>query len=340
MCVLLSAATGAEVKPGQVLVFPRDHGSHPQFSTEWWYVTGWLQDDTGTRRGFQITFFRSRNAGADVNPSQFAAKQLMFAHAAIADGAQGRLLRAERSARAGFDLAIASEQTLEVLIDRWSLRTRGDRYIAAVESDEFVLQLELIATQPTLLQGEQGFSRKGADKGAASYYYSLPHLKVAGSLSLEGKVRSVVGQAWFDHEWSNAYVDPNAVGWDWTGINLEDGGALMSFRMRDQSGFATFAGGTLRAGSHRVYAPEEIHWLALRKWRSPRTGVTYPVAWRIRMGTKEIVLRPLMDDQENDARGSVGMLYWEGAVEALDATGRIVGRGYLELTGYGEPARL
>jgi predicted secreted hydrolase len=192
-----------------------------------------------------------------------------------------------------------------------------------------------------LLQGDQGYSRKGSSAAAASYYYSLPQLETRGSIVVRGKKFSVVGQAWFDHEWSDAYVDPESVGWDWIGINLLDGGALMAFRMRDARDQQRWAGATLRSGNRaETFTPQQIEWNPLQQWRSPHTGVTYPVAWRVTIGGNTFVLRPLMVDQENDARGTVGILYWEGAVEALDSAGNVVGRGYLELTGYGAPVLL
>ena len=327
--------------PGYHIELPRDGGSHPEFTTEWWYLTGWLQEANGKRRGFQITFFRSRNALADNNPSRFSPRQILFAHAALSDPSEKRLLRGERTARAGFGLAEAEQSAMDVRIDHWTLTADGTNLVAQISAEEFTLALNLETTQPPLLNGDQGYSRKGPDPAAASYYYSLPQLKVTGSVTLHGAKLAVTGEAWFDHEWSNAYVDPESVGWDWTGINLNNGDALMVFRMRDAQGGQRWAGGTFRrAGKTQSLPPEQISWIPLRQWRSPRTGVTYPIAWQVQAGEQQIVLRPLMDDQENDARGSVGILYWEGAVEALDDKGNLLGRGYLELTGYGEAVQL
>lgn len=331
----------AVVRPEYEIRLPRDAGSHPEFRTEWWYVTGWVQDEQGRSRGFQVTFFRSRNEGADGNPSRFAPKQLLFAHAAISDPATGRLLHAQRSARAGFGLAEASEANSDVRIDDWSLSPSGAGYATTIRADELELQLQLDPTQPPLLQGERGFSRKGPQPQSASHYYSLPQLRVGGSMTLGTRTLSVSGTAWFDHEWSSEYLAADAVGWDWIGINLDDGAALMAFRIRDQRGTAYWAGGTLRTATDtRTFAPTEIQWTPLRTWTSARTGVTYPVSWRVRAGDRTLTLRPLMDDQESDSRGSVGALYWEGAVEALDTTGKVVGRGYLELTGYERRLRM
>lgn len=337
--------------PGRLIQFPADEGSHPEFRTEWWYVTGWLQDERGVRRGFQVTFFRSRPGTAESNPSAFAPKQLLFAHVALSDPRRGRLLRDEKAAREGFGLAAARVGALDVVIDDWALRresgTERSTYRTHVASREFELDLQLAASQPPLLQGTGGFSQKQADAQFASYYYSQPQLEVAGRLTLDGAVRQVRGTAWLDHEWSSELMDQQSQGWDWTGINFADGSALMAFQMRDLQGRRRWAAASWRAApaqsgnseAARAYRPEDIEWQPLRRWRSPRTGIEYPVAWRVRVAERVIVVRPLMDDQENDARGSTGTLYWEGAVTAEDADGRELGRGYLELTGYAGPVR-
>lgn len=326
-----------EVEPGRALVFPADEGSHPAFRTEWWYVTGWLRDADAEPLGFQVTFFRSRPGLDENNPSRFAPRQLLFAHAAVSDPRRGELVTAERSARAGFGLAEATQGRLDVRIDDWSLRRAGDVYHAVVDAPALRLELEFRATQPPLLQGRAGFSQKGPDPRSASYYYSLPHLAVQGAVVTDGRRRSVQGEAWFDHEWSSTIMDEAAAGWDWTGINFDDGSALMAFQMRGIAGGPHWAAATWREGPASVpqmFPPDEIDWHSLREWRSPRTGVVYPVAWRIRVGSRTIRLEPLFDAQENDARGSTGTLYWEGAVQAFDEQDRLVGRGYLELTGY------
>jgi predicted secreted hydrolase len=340
---LCGAADYPQVVPGYRIELPRDAGSHPQFRTEWWYVTGWIEDETGAERGFQITFFRSRPGRADENPSRFAAKQLLFAHAALSDPARGHLLTAEKSARAGFGLAEASEGSLNVLMDDWFLRRDSDRHMSAkVVSQDFGLELELAESQSPLLQGEEGFSQKGPKPLSASYYYSLPQLQVAGRVNVGDDVHAVKGTAWMDHEWSSEILDAEAQGWDWVGINLSNGGALMVFKMRNQAGGQHWAAATLRTpdGHRRLYRPAEIEWQSLRTWRSSRTQIEYPVERRVRVGDRLLTLRPLMDDQEHDARASTGTLYWEGAVHVLDEAGRELGRGYLEMTGYGQRVRV
>ncbi len=315
------------------LVFPRDHGAHPGFRTEWWYVTGWLDGPAG----FQVTFFRARPEFDSENPSSFAPRQIVLAHAALAEPKRGRLLHDQKAARAALELAGAAEETTRVWVDDWRLELGEQGYRASVAAREFEFDLTFAADGPLLLQGDSGFSRKGHRPPEASYYYSRPHLAVRGKVN----GRAAAGTAWLDHEWSSAYLAPEAAGWEWCGINLASGGALMAFRMRARTGGVHYAGGTLRAadGAVRRFAPQEISFEPLRTWRSPRTGVEYPVSMRVSAGGEEWRLEPLMDDQELDARASAGTIYWEGAVRAL-RDGREAGRGYLELTGYWRPMKL
>jgi predicted secreted hydrolase len=335
------APSYAPVLAGHPLEFPADYGSHPDFHTEWWYVTGWLSTAGAETLGFQITFFRTKPAVDATNPSAFTAHQILIAHCALSDPKLGRLWHDQKIRRAGFGLAVAAGGDTDVQVDGWSLRRVRDVYAADLAAEEFALHLKLAATQAPLLNGEGGMSRKGASPAAASYYYSLPHLAVSGTIERAGRADSVQGEAWIDHEWSSAYLEDGAVGWDWTGINLSDGGALMAFRIRGASGEALWAGGTWRRadGGVEVFGPRDIGFEPQRTWRSPRTGAVYPIEARVRVGSREIRLAPLMDDQENDTRLSTGAVYWEGAVRAVEA-GRAVGRGYLELTGYVEPLQL
>ena len=319
-----------------VLEFPRDHGSHPLFRTEWWYVTAWVRDGDGHDIGIQITFFRNRPGVAEDVTSRFAPRQLLFAHAAIADPRHGRLRHDQRAARAGFGLAESAETTTDVHLGDWSLRLAADTYHARIAARDFTVVLDFTAPTPPLLQGEQGVSRKGPRAQQASRYYSRPHLVADGTVSVDKRSADVRGTAWLDHEWSSDYLAPEARGWDWVGLNLDDGSALMAFRIRDSGGAAYWAGGAAldKHGAVRNLQPTEVRFTEVRRWRSPRTGIDYPVAFDVQAGGIDITLTPLLDDQELDSRGSVGTIYWEGAVRAY-SNGREVGRGYLELTGYG-----
>ena len=334
-------ANHLEVRQAYELVFPRDHGAHAQYRTEWWYITGWVRDESSGELGVQITFFRSRPGVQEDNPSKLAPKQLVFAHSAVADPRLGRLRHDQRAARAGLGLADAETGNTRVWVEDWSLQLTPDGYIARVPARDFEMALTFKPTQGILLEGNRGFSRKGPKPAQASYYYSRPHLAVGGTIAVQGRTRQVTGQAWLDHEWSSGYLAPEAAGWDWIGINLAAGGALMAFRIRSRDGHDLWAGGTFRDGSGRtsVFAPGDIRFQPLRSWRSPRTNAEYPVAMEVTAGPIKLRLDPLMPDQELDSRASTGTIYWEGAVRAMQ-DGAEAGRGYLELTGYASPLHL
>lgn len=334
--VAAPAITYPGVTPGYQIRFPQDEGSHPDFRIEWWYVTGWLNVADGRERGFQITFFRARpdNVAQD-NPSSFAPKQILFAHVALSDPAEKKLLHAERVARAGLGMAEAKTGLTHVWINDWSLQQKGNRYLTSITTPEFRFDFVFEAGASPMPNGDRGYSQKSTKPLAASYYYSIPHLKVTGTLTQRGKPHSVAGTAWLDHEWSSEYMDARAVGWDWTGINFDDGGALMAFRMRDKTGKALWAAGTYRQadGVTRSLRPEEINFAPIKTWRSPRSGADYPVSMGLRAADQAWVLAPLLDDQELDSGDTTRAIYWEGAVHVLK-NGKRIGRGYLELTGY------
>ncbi len=329
------------VVEGRVLEFPADTGAHPDFRNEWWYVTGWLTDEDGVERGFQVTFFRVRTRVGEQNPSRFAPRQLILAHAAVADPAEGRLLHAERAERALDPLAGVERGRTHAWARDWSLEWRDGRYETRVEAEEFEFDLRLVPPGPPVLNGERGFSRKAPDPKHASYYYSRPQLEVEGALTLHGQAKRVRGRAWLDHEWSTETLPEDARGWDWIGINLNEGGSLMAFRMRDPQGRPLWTAGTLTSGNGqpRTLAPDQVEFLPGRRWRSPRTGAEYPVEWNLVIDGRRLQLAPLMDDQELDSRRSTGAVYWEGAVRLLE-NGREIGRGYLEMTGYAERLRM
>ena len=339
------AGRSAQALPLKTLQFPRDHGAHPEFRTEWWYITGHAQ--SGAREfGFQLTFFRSRIAGTQGLTSLFAAKQLLFAHAAITDVQGKKLLHDQRVARSGFGVAEASETGLSVKLRDWQLAAHADnasRYTAALPAAGFGLDLQLSETQPLLLQGQNGLSRKGPDDRQASYYYSQPQLGVRGSLRVKEQTFAIgSGKAWLDHEWSEEILHPSAIGWDWIGMNLDDGSALTAFRLRDKNGGAVWDGGSFRAvgGSAYAFSRGEVVFKPVRSWKSPLTQATYPVEWIVQTPVDFYTVRAVIDNQELDSRQSTGASYWEGLSDLIDSNGRRVGRGYLEMTGYAEPLRM
>lgn len=344
------AAPYPAVVPDQPLQFPQDFGAHPDYRTEWWYITGWLRDEAGVERGFQLTFFRVRTRIGEDNPSRFAPRQLVLAHAAVADPATGRLRHAERAARAYPGLAEAVAGRTAVRVGDWFL-AGGEAALAGyrsrIEAEDFGFELAFDPGRAPVLNGSAGFSQKAPDPLNASYYYSRPQLKVSGTLKLDGRILAVTGHAWLDHEWSSEILPEGARGWDWIGINLHDGGSLMLFQMRDGEGRAMWAAGTLAdaRGEARRLRADEVRFEPLRYWQSPRTGARYPVEWRLHLADGRILqLAPLMDDQELDSRASTGAVYWEGAVRLREASPdgqeRETGQGYLEMTGYADRLRM
>ena len=345
-CLLTLASVGLAdervayppVSPREPVVLPRDHGAHPDYKTEWWYATGWLQTSTGPV-GFQVTFFRTRLPFDDGNPSRFAPRQLITAHVALGDPTVGRLQHGQRMAREGFGLAEAATGDTRVNIDDSTLsREKDGAFVTHAGSDTFMLDLRMLPTQAPLLQGDRGYSRKGPEE--ASAYFSVPHLAVTGKLTRNGREEAVRGEAWLDREWSSSLLNARAVGWDWAGLNMDDGSAITVFRVRDAQGGVIWTGGSVRGGdgSLLILGPGDVAFDARRRWRSPRTGATYPVETEMSIktpvGVRHLTLRPLFDDQELDSRPTGGPIYWEGAVNVEG------GRGFLELVGYGGKTRL
>lgn len=345
--VLLLAAPGLALAqpvaalPPLTLRFPRDHGSHPDFRTEWWYITGHARS-AAREFGFQVTFFRSRVDATQGMTSRFAAKQLIFAHGALTDLAGRNLWHEQRIAREGFDVALADQDDTRVRLRDWSLVRHEGGWRAMVPAGDFAIELQCAPAQPVLLQGSQGLSRKGPQAQQASYYYSQPQLAVSGALMLQGQRFPVTGKAWLDHEWSEELLHPDAVGWDWIGMNLDDGSALMAFRLRRQDGSTLWDGGAFRSPQGMLYtfSPGETTFSPQRRWTSPLSQASYPVEWIVRTPADFYTVKALLDNQELDSRASTGAIYWEGLSDLFDSNGKRVGRGYLEMTGYSRRLRL
>ncbi len=352
------AQTAAHI-PGSALTprplrFPRDHGTHNETRTEWWYLTGHAQNAAGRTFGFQVTFFRSRVDAAQPLQSRLAAKQLLFAHAAITDLQGGALLHDQRIARWNGEQptqpaqrtrgVFAREDDLQVVLRDWFVqREASGAYRTEVVGDEIAIAITASPTQAILLQGDQGFSRKGPEPSQASFYITHPQLAVQGALTLRGERFTVSGQAWLDHEWSEAILHPEAVGWDWIGMNLDNGDSLTAFELRRADGSALWAGGSYRtqAASNdplgaRSFATNQVRFTPQRHWTSPLTNGRYPVEWQVDTPAGRFTARALLDAQELDSRSSTGTVYWEGLSDLLDAQGQRVGRGYLEMTGYAQ----
>lgn len=319
--------------------FPADHGPHPDFRDEWWYVTGNLESQEGRRFGFQITFFRhGLRRGKRPGGSNWAGQDAWMAHFALTDVSGQRYTSFQRISREAVGLAGARAEPFKVWLDDWSIEAPaagGFPWHFQARQDGVELDLELTPTKPPVLQGDRGLSQKSAEPGNASYYYSMTRMAARGQVKLAVGATAVSGLAWLDREWSTSMLAPDQAGWDWFSLQLNNGSDLMFFRMRRKNGDDDpLSSGALIApeGTSRHLSREDVELTTLDHWRSPG-GYEYPSRWSLAIlpSKQTLIIKPLLADQEfrHDAR------YWEGAVEVLDATtGQPQGYGYVELTGY------
>lgn len=323
--------------------FPADHGPHPEFRSEWWYFTGHLAAADGRPFGFQLTFFRTALAPqAGARDSAWATRQAWMAHFTLTDAANGRFYPAERLGRGALGIAGAQPAPFRVWIDDWQAASLAPdagpfpmRLVA--RHGAAAIELRLTVLKPLVLQGQDGWDRKGPGPGNASYYYSYTRLAAEGRLSIDNKNLGVAGSVWMDREWSSNALGAELAGWDWFSLQLSDGRELMVYRLRRKDGgTGPFSSGALilRAGETIPLAADEVRLSVRRHWRSPRGPQRYPVAWTIDIPAHGLALdlEPLVDDQELD----LTVRYWEGAVRASGRSGDrpISGQGYLELVGY------
>ncbi len=315
--------------------FPQDHGAHPAFATEWWYLTGNLADENQRRFGYQLTLFRvGLRPGEAVQDSDWRSNQVYMGHLAISDIAGARHYSAERFSRAAAGLAGARVTPFEVWLGPWSLRAENDLFPLMLEAQhkDFGLSLQIQSgDKPVVLQGERGLSRKSATPGNASYYYSYTRLPTRGELRIGEAFYSVRGDSWMDREWSSSALDEDQVGWDWFALQLDDGRELMFYQLRTrQGGVHAFSRGSLveQDVSVRSLLPAQVTLTPLRYWQAG-DGSRYPIDWRLQVAHLQLDLEvaALLDDQLMDHTVN----YWEGAV---DVSGSHRGRGYLELSGY------
>lgn len=291
---------------------------------------------------------QGQSAGAKQPPPRFAPRQLLLAHAAITDVAAGQLWHGQRIARWNGDPtarpAFAALADTHIQMSNWALQRHPlpgghSRYTATLGDADVAYQLALATTQPLLLQGNAGYSRKGPDAAHASHYYSQPQLAVTGTVQRKGRTQAVTGTAWLDHEWSETLMPDDAVGWDWIGMNLHNGAALTAFRLRRANETAVWAGGSWRNASESVQAfgADEVVWQPLAWWVSPLSGARYPVRWAVATPAGRFEVHARVDAQELDSRATTGAIYWEGLSDLIDsATRQRVGQGYLEMTGYAQ----
>ncbi len=323
---LLSLLLAAPAPP---IVFPRDHGSHPDAAIEWWYYTGHLADDRGRAYGFQLTFFRARD--------------IHLAHFAWTDAAAGTFAYDEKTHLGLPGIAGAAEDGLDVFNEDWSVRadSKGAVALTAGRRDVGTLTLTLTPVKPPVLHGGDGLSKKGPGEKEYSRYVSITRMSAAGTLARAGAPTRLTGTAWFDHEWGPGGLPAGAAGWDWFALQLDDGSDLMLYRMRLEDGKASpFSAGTFvpAAGLPRPVTWSDVALSPLSTWASPRSQAVYPAAWSLAVRSLGLEARitPLVADQELVTEKSTGVTYWEGAcrVEAKRDGRPVSGRAYVEMTGY------
>lgn len=317
--------------------FPRDHGPHPEYRSEWWYVTASLDSDAGERFGVQFTLFRQALSPQPVLPGPWDASQIYLGHLAVTDVAAARHLHAERLSRSHPRLAGVAVAPFRAWVDGWRL-AGGAAGLESVRlqarTERLDVDLQLDALKEPVLQGDRGLSAKGPDQ--ASYYYSLTRLAVSGTLAVDGEPARVTGSAWLDREWSTSVLSPEQEGWDWFGLQLHDGSELMAFQLRRESGVRDpYDQGVWVPpdGAAVQLRTQDFTLEPLRYWRDER-GTAWPVAWRVAVmtpdGPRQLRVEAAIDDQRMDTL----FTYWEGLVTVFDETGTAIGTGYMELTGY------
>lgn len=327
----------------RVFRFPDDHGPHPGFRNEWWYITGNLDAENGDRFGFHITFFRVALApqfsgdGA-FRSSDWTTRHIWMGHSAVTDVAARRHVSEERFAREGAGLAGATDPADVVWLENWSLSGLGsDVWQLVVGSEPYALELELTPLREPVLQGDAGLSQKGREPGNASFYYSVPRIAAEGTIRDGQTTRRVAGQAWLDREWSTSALDAEQVGWDWFALQLDDGTDIMYYqlRLRDGSPDPLSKGRWMpRDAPDRLLRPEDVE-LVPRSFTTLPSGRRYPVAWTLSVPEfgRKLSIEAVLERQEMNSF----IPYWEGAVDVRDAEGRKIGRGFVEMTGYDEP---
>lgn len=326
--------------------FPPDHGAHPGYRTEWWYATGILRDGTGGVYGYQLTLFRSAlrpEKGVAGNP--WSVRDVYAGHFALTGVTARRFSYAERLSREGPGLAGSSRSGLEVRVLDWSMETEGSAFRLKARDRGMELDLTLAVAGGPVLHGEDGLSRKGPAAGQASWYYSFPSMESRGTIRLPWMENTVdvKGTSWFDHEFGSNQLSPDQEGWDWFSLRLDDGSALMIYRLRRRDG-------RVEPASSGTYVSAEGTWRHLKgdtiflevkgRWKSGRSGALYPARWVIEIPDEGLRLdiTPLLPDQELRTTASTGITYWEGAVSGrgLSAGRPVTAEGYVEMTGYAE----
>lgn len=356
LCLVPTAAADSDFTQaleGYGYQFPRDHGSHDRFRTEWWYYTGNLTAKDGRAFGYQLTFFRRGMPPQQVEtlPSRWSITQLYLAHFAVSDLKHHRFRYAEKLSRAALGKAGAEPERLHVWIDQWRAETleaqaagrKSEPQMLEAADGDFAIALTVVPEKPLVIHGARGISRKGRESGQSSHYYSWTRLATSGTVTIGSDSFEVTGTSWMDHEFGSADLAPELVGWDWFSLQMADHTELMLYRMRRADGSVdAVSSGTF------VDADGEAHPLLVTDftlepityWTSPASKARYPQRWRLTVPSKHLSLEltPRMAEQELRTERSTEVTYWEGAIESTGTSGGkpVSGFGYMELTGYAE----
>jgi len=343
------AASFRPALPGYQYHFPRDHTAHPEYATEWWYYTGHLQAANGKRFGYELTFFRiGLMPSLAGRTSKWATRDIMLGHLALTDETGNQFYFVDRASRAALGLAGAETAMPHIWINGWSLRFGGHNSSAQTlratgksHDIEFAINLVQHPAKPLVIHGEKGVSQKSAGVGRASHYYSFTRLTTQGTVRLGDQHFAVTGQSWFDHEFGSNQLGKDQAGWDWFGVQLDDGREIMLYHMRLRSGGTDpYSSGTLveRNGKTHHLRLQDFRIEPLNTWRSPVSHASYPAHWRVTLPREGINLdiMPTIANQELATQHSTGVTYWEGSVRVTGTQGSrsLHGMGYVELTGY------
>jgi len=326
----------------QKFKFPRDHGAHPNYKTEWWYITGNVNTDDDKEFGYQITFFRiAMTPNKSVTDSKWSSNQFYMAHLALSDISQQKFYNQERFSRAALGLAGAkTNPKIRVWLEDWVISSvEKTLFPLTIEANdnEFSLSLSVESQKPIVLQGTEGLSQKGPESGNASYYYSYTRLATTGKVKIKDKEFIVKGDSWLDREWSTSALPKNVEGWDWFSIQLDNNVELMFYRLRSKTGNATsLSKGSLinSNGDKTTLTSDQVTISPQRWWTSEKSGVKYPINWRLRIPDYGISLQ--VDAAIANQELNHSIRYWEGAIKVTGnyQNKNITGKGYLELAGY------
>ena len=347
LALLLVGGAGAREafetpRPGRVWSFPRDHGAHPEFKTEWWYYVGHVKADSGETFGYQLTFFRVALRKPDPQArSAWSLHTVYFAHLALTDAARRTFFFRDAAGRGALGLSGAMAGAMKVWIDDWRAELQGEEFHLQAQDRGLGLDLVLKPLKPPALHGQDGYSCKSAKYGAASYYYSLPRLSTQGTINVSGRTLPVTGESWMDHEFFTGAMAPNLSGWDWFSLQLSDGCEVMLYLLRQKDGSVDSASaGTLidPQGNTRHLKLSDFTVKPTGAWTSPHTQTKYPAGWEISIPGAGYRLRltPTVPDQEIRSQAPSKVTYWEGQVkiEGVKSGAAVKGLGYGELTGY------